>query len=85
MAMPSGPAAPHEDRWLRGGDSWHGSEYMCFWEDKLSYVSNVSGPAEVTGCSPYLANHFALSRLSSTLAATVNQKTMSRIQKADRR
>ena len=26
------------------GDSWHGFEYMCFWKDKLSYVSNVSAP-----------------------------------------
>lgn len=26
------------------GDSWHGFGYMCFWTDKLSYVSNVSAP-----------------------------------------
>lgn len=26
------------------GNSWHGFEYMCFWKDKLSYVSNVSAP-----------------------------------------
>lgn len=39
--------------WALRGDSWHGSEYMCFWNDKLSNVSNVSAPVRLQS-SPHI-------------------------------
>ena len=50
IAVPLSSAAVHQRiaGYARvGGVSLHVFEYMCYWTDKFSYVSNVSAPPKL--------------------------------------